>query len=216
MLKLKRSYRKDQKFFWIVGCPRSGTTLLTKYIGQFVDACYNEPFLEYPQKNAGYWTFPRGLDTIVFKWCENWESYKVIIKRFPESYFIHVWRHPKQVLYSLFFPKKNSEPQRDFGFTRDLNKFGKALDFWHSYTDGCLSIQDSSERHLNVIYEHISIKELSNFTKIDLSEEISFSNRNDIEVLPKEMAVLEAQWRLKEHKNYYEKRKEIEDRFYKS
>ncbi len=178
------SIGKETTYLWVIGCPRSGTTYLTRLLGDNADLMLNEPnkIPMYARNNVENWTFPP-CRTVVFKWCENWMVAEKILARFPNSYFFHTIRDPLNNIYSIAFPKVDSFPSRPclaVGETEE-ERIDNAIKRWFHYTKGCLSVKDlAGTRYLPVLYENITdffplIEETSG---LDLKKKTPFVNRN--------------------------------------
>ncbi len=124
--KLRFKIKSNCKSVFIIGCPRSGTTLAKRYLGTHPD-CKIAPYvgLYRPLENEvmrvfKYLSFNK---VTVFKqnsWIvdsENWEGNKTAIpflkKYFPNSYFILVIRNPSATLCSLKETDRHPEVPKD-------------------------------------------------------------------------------------------------------
>src|SRR4051812_31920204 len=101
------------KMIWVIGSPRSGTTFATDFIGKHTDKVYNEPWSTYPIETPRLWRFPEKAKTITFKYCENWRNLHVLMHHYPDSHWVHIWRDPDNVVYSMAYPKEDSYPPRN-------------------------------------------------------------------------------------------------------
>lgn len=212
MLKLER-----KKFIWIVGSPRSGTTLLCDFIGKHTDAAFDEPWAKYPVRKVDEWNFPDGVNSLVFKYCCNWMDAEDISYRFRESKFIHILRNPADVLFSIMFPKADSYPPRswdEYGKDR-AKRFSQAIDHWHSFVQGSFALEQRfRKRYKLVVYENLpnEVESLAEFLDLPLDKnKLVFKERN----LSKEkLDHLEDLWAL--HPQKLATRREIEQKFYRS
>lgn len=173
---------KNTKYIWIIGSPRSGTTMLTDFLGNFTSIKYNEPWDSYPPNEYKKWQFP-DVSSIVFKYCRNWEIVDFLVDKFPNSKFIHIIRNPYDVVYSMMFPKSNSYPVRnfeEFGQLDTLNRFTQVVNRWCDFIQGCLKIKDKyPEMYKEVLYENIDVEGLSGFLNIKLdADKFLFTNKN--------------------------------------
>lgn len=189
------------KHIWIIGCPRSGTTFITKYIGNYVSECFNEPFDLYPVRKVEDWKFPK-VKSIVFKYCVNWKDANKINKKFKNSYFVHMSRDPRNVIYSMVFPKKDSWPYRNFYNHRPTvkEKFEDAIKRWFDDLNGCNNLSNNKNiKYIKIKYENLKedMPKLSNFLNIKFDKNISFVNRNMDE---KELKVLDDLWKVVDKK----------------
>lgn len=169
-------------FFWIIGSPRSGTTYLTDLLGKNVDKYYNEPWNTHHLHKVETWKFPKNK-TIVFKYCENWRNYHFIKNNFTNNTFIHVYRNPDDVVYSMAFPKENSYPPRDlYGEYEGMEKINLCMERWYNNMINCCEIDLIDKNYYEVRYENIEddIKEIP----IKIKENIKFENRNINPILP--------------------------------
>jgi hypothetical protein len=211
MLKLER-----KKFIWIVGSPRSGTTMLCNFIGNYTEAVFNEPWAKYPVRKPEEWQFPDGVRSLVFKYCCNWMDAQIISDRFKESKFIHILRNPSDILFSMMFPKADSYPPRswdEYGNERD-KRFAQAVDHWYTFVQGSFAIEDTlKDRYKLVIYEKLpeQLDDLSSFLKLPLKKEnLPYKEGRN---LPKEkLAHLEDLW--SKHPQKLALRQEIEKKYY--
>lgn len=159
---------------WIVGTPRSGSTFLTEYIGQYCQAIYNEPFNTHPILEPNNWKFPQA-NRIVFKYCVNWINTDYILKKWPDSHFVHIWRNPNDVIYSMCVPKENSYPPRTL-YQNGLKSLPQAVKRWFIQIIGCTSIQNKTSNYTEVKYEEIP--QLTKLAGIELNKPLNFVNRN--------------------------------------
>lgn len=210
------------KYIWVIGSPRSGTTLLTNYIGKYTDLNYNEPFSTHSINDCKTWNFPIFFNSLVFKYCVNWMNAKFLFENFKKSYFVHVFRCPKNTVYSLAFSKKNSFPCKNFydeSFLtkiqkKDLSideKFDYAIKKWFIYTTNSFSVIKQYEG-INIKYEKIdrSISKISDYLQIKFDEKIKFNNRNNIDVNLDMFNYFEKKWSSSEYRNQMVLRKKIE------
>lgn len=203
MLKLKSS-----KYIWIIGVPRSGTTFLTDYLGKFTDLCYNEPWGQYDIDNPNKWQFPNNKN-IVFKYCANWRNADILNYKFKKSYFIHLIRHPEQVIHSMVFPKKDTIPYRNFFSTNKIEeRFYLSLLKWKEFL---LASRKVCKKYngIEVVYEKLNreLNFIKNFIKLPLYN-IELTYR------PTETLELEKYWRLNKYIEFLEIRNQIQKEFY--
>jgi hypothetical protein len=163
------------KIIWIIGCPRSGTSFLTDYIGEKTNYCFNEPWVKYPLGKHKNWNLPND-GNIVFKYCANCFYYNEIKEIYPNSKWIHIVRNPLHVLYSMIFPKKESIPERNWnemglGTQRIIEAYKK----WKTFLNCCFKIKEAKIIH----YENIDFNSISCFVGEKL-EKPNFINRNYI------------------------------------
>lgn len=162
------------EFVWVIGSPRSGTTYVTDYLGKYADKVYNEPWDTHPLANPNTWVFPENKK-IVFKYCENWRNLAVLLK-YPNSLFVHVWRDPNNVVYSMAYPKAGSYPPRNlYSEYNGSTRLWHCMERWYSNMVNCLSVFNVVKRYVEVRYENIR-QELSQLT--DLSKPLDFRDRN--------------------------------------
>lgn len=138
---------------FVIGCPRSGTSFITDYIGKYTDYCFNEPWNKYLLGKHETWDLPKSK-SIVLKYCANCFYYSEIKKIYPKSKWIHVVRNPINVLYSMVFPKKNSYPKREWielGSKKNT-RIMKAFEKWKLFTNSCFGIKEAKI----IKYEKIS------------------------------------------------------------
>jgi hypothetical protein len=169
------------KFIWIIGCPRSGTTMLIDYIAKYVDFSYMEPWESHTIRKPETWDFP-DCKSIVFKYCENWRDADYIATRWPNSFFVHVWRDPDNVINSMAFPKPTSYPQRNLYPKHESNERVRlSIERWYEDVNGCLTlgIEQHRDKYLEIQYEKIPNQIFQLGKKLDLPfNEIDFDNRN--------------------------------------
>ncbi|EED34440.1 Phytanoyl-CoA dioxygenase family protein [Luminiphilus syltensis NOR5-1B] len=172
------------KFIWIVGSPRSGTTFLTRLIGDNCDLTYDEPgdIPHLQRGKVGKWHFPPAK-TICFKWCENYRVADPIVRKFPNSYFIHITREPQNNVYSIAFPKESAFPPRQFPELGDAieERMIRAIRMWFGYDQGCRQLRKQlGSRYLEVPYEQLPdyYGAIETFTGIKLTKRPEFSNQN--------------------------------------
>jgi hypothetical protein len=170
-------------FVWVIGCPRSGTTFLTRLIGENADLVFDEPSdPKYERFKVDQWEFP-DCESLVFKWCENYLVARKILDKFPTSYFLHTIREPRNNVYSIAVPKPDTLPHRDFpevGKSR-AERALNSIEKWHRYTSGCLGVREVvGERYLAVPYENMpdSYGEIEKLTGIRLERRPDFRNTN--------------------------------------
>lgn len=129
------------KMIWILGSPRSGTTYATEFIGKHVDREYNEPWQTHPIETPRLWKFPPKAKTIVFKYCENWRNIHTLMHHHPDSHYVHVWRDPDNVVYSMAYPKEDSYPPRNlYGGLKGDEKLRMCMQRWYSNMMHCLHL----------------------------------------------------------------------------
>jgi hypothetical protein len=172
-------------FVWVIGCPRSGTTFLTRLLGMNTDLMFDEPetLPMYERYKVDSWKFP-DCGSVVFKWCENFLVAEQILDRFPDSYFLHTIRDPSNTVYSIAFPKAASYPHRGFeeidsGSIRERAR--GSIEKWHWYTENCLKVADVvAGRYLAIRYESMpdSYGDIEELTGIRLARKLEFRNRN--------------------------------------
>lgn len=186
------------KFIWVIGCPRSGTTFLTQVVGANTDLMFDEPESSpmYERYKVDAWQFPE-CESLVFKWCENFIVAEQLLERFPDSYFLHTLRDPRNTVYSIAFPKAGSYPSRGFeeieGDSIPARVRG-SIEKWLWYTGNSLTVPEvAGERYLAIPYEDMprfygAIEELIG---IRLETTPPFQNRN---VEESKLAELDAFW----------------------
>jgi hypothetical protein len=81
-------------FIWVIGAPRSGTTALTEYLGNYTDLSYMEPWETHKINDFESWKFPE-CKSLVFKYCYNWFYASRILEKFVDSKFIHYYYQNK-------------------------------------------------------------------------------------------------------------------------
>ncbi len=171
------------KYFWVIGSPRSGTTFLTDFIGQYTDCMFNEPWQSYPLEEFNNWHFPDACKSLVFKYGCNWKRGNEILLRFPQSCFIHILRNPDDTIYSWMRPKEDSYPPRpfeDYGEPETKLRFKNIAEQWMVQVKGCLEFERRHPRKtITIKYERLKtdIDRLRHFTKLPLGN-IQFHNRN--------------------------------------
>lgn len=164
-----------RSIIWVVGAPRSGTSFLTNYLGNYVDHCFNEPWEQYPLGQHNNWDLPSGLS--VFKYCANSLYYEDINNKFFNSKWINIIRHPLHVLYSMVFPNDFSFPYRPWNnFEQDHET--RVCNAFH-----CWSLLSSAPQYHSiptVCYENIDLYRLSKFVDLPLDfSNFNFRNSND-------------------------------------
>ena len=149
--------KSNCKAVFIMGCPRSGTTLAKRYLGTHPD-CKIAPYvgLYRPLESdvARVYKVLALNKATVFKqtgWVvsrENWHPDTTAIpflsRTFPNSYFIVVVRHPSASLASLKETDRHPEVPKDDGFS----------DWWvdlYQETLGALQ----GQKHLIIRYEDL-------------------------------------------------------------
>jgi hypothetical protein len=211
----------NKKYIWVIGCPRSGTTFLTDYIGKHTDLIYNEPFATHPIEEYKKWSFPE-FETMVFKYCVNWKNASYLFDNFKDSFFLHIYRCPKNTVYSLTISKNNSYPFRDFYESKFLSKISKknlniddkfdlSIKKWYKNTTNSFSVI-KKYNGINIKYEKIQgcLKKISNYLKINLKEDIKFENRNNKDTDSEIMNYFEHKWKSKNYYKEMELRKKID------
>lgn len=197
------------KFIWIIGSPRSGTTFITDFLGKHVCYKYDETWNTHPPKKINLWKFPQDAKTIVFKQLGNYVIADEIIKRFPDSKFLHMIRNPTDTVYSMMFPKKDAYPFRDFKELDNkilIKRFENVVNKWYNCTKGSLELENNKD-YKYFLYEKLDMENIEKFLDIKLNkQEFNFKNRNLINN------------RLIEYWNQYpmmlDYKKYIENRFY--
>ena len=167
---------------WIISSPRSGSSFLCDYIGKYTDKKYNEPFQTHPIETPRLWKFP-DVDTIVFKYCENWRSIHVLTNLYPNSIYVHIWRNPNDVVYSMFNPKPDSIPPRNlYGGYEGDDRLRLCMQRWYSNMMHCLSLYNIiPKQYIEIRYEHmeLGLELLSKATDLKFNlDELGFKNRN--------------------------------------
>ena len=161
---------------WVVGSPRSGTSFLTDFIGNYTDYCFNEPWDEFPLGKHESWNLPEG--SMVFKYCSNALYYQSISDLYPNSKWVHIVRNPFHVLYSMNFTKEDAWPKRT------LEKFGKAdrrLNNAFYNWSLLFGAAKSIEKAMLVKYEDVDVDGLAKFLNLPLSQDsFDFENRNKL------------------------------------
>jgi len=167
------------KFIWITGSPRSGTTFLCDFIGKHTDKVYNEPWKTHPLRNPYIWKFPK-CNTITMKYCENWRNLHYIMNRWPDSYFIHVWRDPDNVVYSMAYPKTKSYPPRNlYAGKKEAERVRLSMKKWYNNLLNCVKIGIEYPKHYHEVqYENIQTDKLSRFLNIPLNKPFKYENKN--------------------------------------
>lgn len=204
------------KYIWVVGCPRSGTTFLTNYIGQYTERIYNEPWETYPLEDVESWQFPL-CKNLVFKYCCNWKRVDKILKRFYPSKFIYMIRNPDDVVYSWMWPKEDSYPLRpfvEFGSLESKERFKNVIDQWAICAKNGLEFVENNKKLTKlIIYENIEdeIEGLGKFIKLPLKKtNLIFRNRN---LNPEQLEKLHSFWN--KFPEYLELRNSIINKVYK-
>jgi len=139
---------------------------------------------------------------------------KILKTKFKKSCFIHIFRNPADVVYSLMCPKNNSYPKRlfnDLGNPGTIKRFERAVNFWFSFVKGCFKIEELfPECYLQIKYESIDITKLSNFLNIELdSTRLNFKNKN---LSKNKLKSLDHFW--EKFQKHFEFRKQIEQKHY--
>lgn len=172
----------NRKCIWVMGAPRSGTTLVTRWIGQAVEHCFNENIrlsLEVPLRR---WALP-DEGNFVHKWCHNFLYADRLLALHPESYFVWVRRDALNVIFSMACPKERSRPPRSFphlGYER-RERLLNALYWYGWHMHGCRSVSRAvSQRRITVQYETLpdERERLSRFLDLELPPLTHFVNRN--------------------------------------
>lgn len=171
------------KMIWILGSPRSGTTFLTDYIGNYVDNMYNEPWKSHPLETPRTWTFPPQSKKIVFKYCENWRNIHILSNKYPDSLYVNVWRDPDNVVYSMAYPKEDSYPPRNLYGEHDTDQRVRlCMQRWFSNSMHCLSLYNIlPKQYVEIQYENIKpgLRKLGEMAGIDFNvENTGWKNRN--------------------------------------
>lgn len=201
---------KVVQYIWIIGVPRSGTTFLTDYLCKYANACYNEPWGEYDLKKPAAWKFPK-QNTTVFKYCANWQNAKILNEQFKRSYFVHLIRHPRQVIHSMVYPKTHAFPFRNLFNTSNTNeRFNLAITKWREFLIG--SREACKKYHsIEIVYDRLpdEIARLKKFLNLPLDvNDLKFKHKqvNDSE--------LEKYWNMSRYKSYLTLRRQIEEEFF--
>ena len=163
-----------KKHIWVIGAARSGTSYLANFIGKHTDLCLVEDPRYHPI-NIDIWKFQEPYKSLVFKLNNNFVRTATLSQKFENSLFVHVFRDPSHVLYSMIHPKTGSTPHR----LEWKNDFPKALAFWEHFITGCLSVKNCKICHIR--YETIpqNLSHLSDFLSIQLDQnKLHFQNRN--------------------------------------
>lgn len=195
-----------KKYIWVVGAARSGTSYLAKFIGKHTDLCYIEDQRYHPI-NLNNWQFPEPYQSLTFKLNNNFVRTFSLTQRFKQSYFIHIIRDPKHVLYSMVQPKEGSWPNRQ----EWKNNFPKAIAYWEHFITGCISIKNVPVVHVK--YEKIieTLPKLSEFLGIELqTNNLNFQNRNHEMVDWDYFDYLKSLWLKPEYSEHLKLRKKIE------
>jgi hypothetical protein len=172
------------RLIWIIGSPRSGTTMLADFIGKHVDKMFNEPWGSHPIETPRLWKLPNDSETtIVFKYCENWRNLHVLMHHYPNSVWVHCWRNPDDVVYSMAYPKENSYPPRSLykGYEGE-EKLRLCMQRWYSNMMHSLSVHNVLPRQYTEIrYENMKpgLKKLGEMSNIDFRlKDLPFETRN--------------------------------------
>jgi len=162
------------EFTWVLGCPRSGTTFVTDYLGRYADKTYNEPWDTHHLSDPASWVFP-AVKKIVFKYCENWRNLRALMG-YTDSMYVHVWRDPDNVIHSMAHPKEGSWPPRNlYGQYNGRTRLWFCMERWYKNMLNCLAIYNVVKNYHEVRYENVE-KDLGGLT--DLSIPLRFNNRN--------------------------------------
>lgn len=201
---------KVVQYIWIIGVPRSGTTFLTDYLCQYANSCYNEPWGEYDLKRPAAWKFPQE-NTTVFKYCANWQNAKLLNEQFKKSYFVHLIRHPRQVVHSMVYPKANAFPFRNlFDTSNTYERFHLAVAKWREFFIG--SRAACRKYHsIEIVYDRLpqEIDRLQKFLNLPLHlHNLKFKHKQADE------SDLEHLWHMPQHKTYLTLRSQIEEEFF--
>lgn len=197
----------QRNFIWVIGSPRSGTTMLTDFIGKYTDKVYNEPWESHPVDQIDKWKFPN-VQSITFKYCSNWKNASKILSKFRNSKFVHIIRNPADVVFSIMFPKKDSYPPRsweNFGKKRE-KRFSHAVNLWYNFLIGSLQLPKKANCKI-VVYEHLpsQIDDLGQFLNLPLKN-LNFNYKN-----VQNTESLEDLWAL--YPKHLAKRREIEEQW---
>jgi hypothetical protein len=170
------------QFLFIIGSPRSGTTFVTNYIGKYTDKKYNEPWKSHPIETPRLWKFPQ-VDNIVFKYCENWKNVHVLLNHYPNSLYIHIWRNPDDVVYSMAYPKPDSFPQRNlYGGHDEEDRLRLCIQRWYSNMMHCLSLYNIiPNKYVEVKYENAvaGLKQVEEKSGLKFDyDKFNFENKN--------------------------------------
>lgn len=194
---------EENKYIWVIGSPRSGTSFITDFIGKHTACCYNEPWRDFHPDRVRDWNFE--CKSLVLKYCRNWQNAQYLNNRFRKSYFVHMIRDPRQVLFSLVFPKRNSKPFRNLFDEKDLDtRFDKAVNLWYDFTSNSRLVCEQFNG-VEIRYENVDLDKLSSFLNITFDEKLVFKSRN---VEEEKLLSLERYWR--NYKKFLDFRKIIE------
>jgi hypothetical protein len=195
-----------KKYIWIIGAARSGTSCLAKHIGKFTTHSFVESNIYHPL-NLEKWQFPEPYDSVSFKLNNNFVRANTLADKFKNSYFVHIFRDPRHVLYSMVHPKAGSWPER----LNWKNDFIRSTAYWEHFMTGCLELSNINIAHIK--YESIpeNIDKLSEFVGMDLGKDVSwFKNRDDEFVDKDYMEYLEKLWNKEENALYLKLRKKVD------
>ena len=160
---------------FVVGCPRSGTDYVARWIGKAVDHSLIED-TRFLAEKFDEWELPDGR--VVIKWCHLFEHADELIERYPKCLFVNVVRDPLNVLYSIVTAKPSSAPYRDFG---EMRIPAKAVDWWNFHTYKIRWLSASQPNHwITVSYEALlsERERLQKRLDCELPEPSDFVNRN--------------------------------------
>lgn len=162
---------------WIISSPRSGSTFLTDYIGKHIKM-YNEPWDTHPLNDPKSWHLPK--ENIVFKYCENWRNLITLKKEYPDSIWVHCWRNPDDVVYSMAYPKEGSYPPRDlYANYQGEHKLKLCMQRWYSNIVNCTKVSVVAP-YIEIKYEDMKtgLDKLSKRINISFDQELDFQDRN--------------------------------------
>ncbi len=172
------------RMIWIIGSPRSGTSFLTNFIGKHVDNMFNEPWGTHPIETPRLWKLPDDPETtIVFKYCENWRNLHVLMHHYPNSIWLHCWRNPDDVVYSMAYPKEDSWPPRNLykGYEGE-EKLRLCMQRWYSNMMHSLAVSNVlPNQYMEVRYEDMTpgLERLGEKLGIQFKlDELGFETRN--------------------------------------
>lgn len=194
-----------KKHIWVIGAARSGTSFVANLIGKNADVCLVED-PNYHPLNINQWKFKEPYQNLVFKLNNNFVRTATLQQKYPNSFFVHVFRDPKHVLYSMVQPKIGSWPPR----MEWKNDFPKALAYWEHFITGCLSVKNCKICHIR--YESIpeNLRQLSDFIMEPNLNNSDFKNRNYEMVDEDYLNYLENLWNQKQNDFYLKLRRQVE------
>lgn len=121
---------------FVVGAPRSGTTMLAEWINKVGGVLYMEEESYLPHEVAT-WNLPLDGDW-VFKWCHLGAHAVEVREHYPNARIVDVYRDMLNTVYSMAYPKTDAYPYRPFEHLsvpggRTLN----ALTWWACHRSDC-------------------------------------------------------------------------------